>query len=89
MILELAPQQTNFKHTIVTDVELKSGKKTQVITIFNNSEVNFEEMLIGIDIAFERQDKFYKNIKSTKHTFSTIKKEGLDPFIFMPTKEFN
>jgi hypothetical protein len=89
MSKEIALNKTKFKHALVTDIELKNGTKTQVVTIFNSSEVNFEEMVIGIDTAIDRQAKFYKNIKATQHNFSSIKKEGLKQFAWFQRKEFN
>lgn len=78
MNTEITLPQTHFKHTIVTDIELNNGKKSQIITIFNSSELNFEEMVIGINTAINRQVKFYKNIKSAQHTFCGIRKDGLN-----------
>jgi len=88
MSKEIALPQIYFKHSIVTDIELSNSKKTQIITIFNNSEINFEEMVIGINTAINRQSKFYNNIKSTQHTFCRVKKEGLDKILFYGKTEF-
>jgi 6-phosphofructokinase len=86
-LLELP--QTTFSQTIVTDIELKNGKNTQIITVFNNQDINFEEVSIGIDTAIKRQVEFYKNIKSAKHTLCSIKTGILKPFIFYDKVEFN
>ncbi|WP_348824016.1 hypothetical protein [Flavobacterium aestuarii] len=88
MSTDIALPQINFKHTIVTDIELINGKKTQVITIFNSCEINFEEMAIGISTALERQSRFYNNIKSTQHTFCSIKEKGLNEIAKYHKQEF-
>lgn len=89
MGIKLELPQTTFSQTIVTDIELKNGKNTQIITIFNNNEIDFEELAIGLDTAINRQVEFYKNIKSKKHTLCSIKTGVLKGFAFFPKVEFN
>lgn len=72
--------QVNFKNAIVSSIELKDGTNTQIITIFNSNEINFEEMVIGINTAVYRQSEFYNNIKSIQNTFSSINNGNLKPF---------
>lgn len=68
----------NLRHAFFSEIELKNGKKTQIITVFNNNDISFEEMEIGLNTSLSRQIKFYNNIKSVQHTFCSINKEGLN-----------
>ena len=77
---EIPLDQVNFKNAIVSNIELKNGINTQIITIFNSNEINFEEMVIGINTAVYRQSEIYNNIKSIQNTFSSIKNGNLKPF---------
>ena len=67
-----------FKNVIVTEIELKDGSKTQIITIFNHSQIGFEEVNIGVKTALEHSRK----AKSMESTFSSIKGGKLNPFCF-------
>ena len=77
---EIELNQVNFKNAIVSSIELKNGTNSQIITIFNSNEINFEEMVIGINTAVYRQSEIYNNIKSIQNTFSSIKNGNLKPF---------
>jgi len=81
--------QIFFSLTLVTDLELKNGKKTQILTIFNNQDVEHEEVTIGLNTAINRQSEFYKNIKSAQHTLCSIKSGKLKPFMFFDKVEYN
>ena len=80
LVQEIELKQVNFKNAIVSNIELKNGITTQIITIFNSNEINFEEMVIGINTAVYRQSEFYNNIKSIQNTFSSIRNGILKPF---------
>lgn len=58
----------NLRQAYVTEIELKDGTKTQMVTFFNNSELNFEEVQIGIATAVERCENTHK----MKSTFCTV-----------------
>ena len=85
---EIELNQVNFKNAIVSSIELKNGTNTQIITIFNSDEINFEQMVIGINKAVYRQSEFYNNIKSIQNTFSSIQNGKLKPSAKYFKKEF-
>lgn len=73
------PKNLNtFKNVIVTEIELKDGSKSQMITIFNHSQIGYDEVNIGIKRALEYSHKA-KNMQST---VSSVKDGKLNPFIF-------
>ena len=39
-------------HALVTNVDFSNGKKSSIVTLFNCSDFSFEEIKIGVDIAF-------------------------------------
>jgi hypothetical protein len=45
--------ENQFMRVMVTDVELKNGTETKMMTIFDNSNVGFEEVFIGIRKGLE------------------------------------
>lgn len=55
-------------HALVTNVELKNGKTTSIVTMFNCSEVGFEEIVIGIETALKLQG----NVKCNKDVLYTL-----------------
>jgi hypothetical protein len=65
-----------FSNAIISEIELKNGQRTQVVVIFNNSEVNFEEMNVGIKTTMSR----CMNVGRSKNTFCSIKNGMLKPF---------
>ena len=52
-----------YKHALVCDVELTNGKQTRAIVIFNNDELNFEEINTGMNFAFMRCHNVHKSSK--------------------------
>lgn len=50
---------TNLPHAIVTEVLLKNGKRTQIITLFNQNEINNEEIEIGIHQGLRHNRETY------------------------------
>lgn len=70
--------ENQFMRVMVTDVELKNGTETKMMTIFDNSNVGFEEVFIGIRKGLE----FISEAKSmTSKLFSvengTLKESGI------------
>lgn len=56
-----------FSNALITNVELADGSTTQIVTLFNNSEIGFEEVTIGVrktleftPDAFAMQSEFMK-----------------------------
>ena len=74
--LSIKEEQILYKHTLVCEVELTNGKKTKVIVIFNNNELNFEEVNSGMNFAFGRCRNIYKN----SNTFCKIESGEIKPF---------
>ena len=70
------PQNINtFKNVIVTEIELKDGTKTQMITIFNHSQIGFKEVNVGIKTALEHS----QNVKNMESVFSSFKDGAIHP----------
>jgi hypothetical protein len=72
--------ENQFMLVMMTDVELKNGASTKMMTIFDNSNIGYEEIYIGIRKGLE----FVSQTKSmTCQLFSiengTLKENGL-PF---------
>lgn len=70
--------QNTFKNVIVTEIELKDGTKTQMITIFNHSQIGFDEVNIGIKTALEHSH----NAKNMESVFSSFKDGLINPICF-------
>jgi hypothetical protein len=58
-----AREDKKIKDGIVTYVELKNGANTKVFTIFDNSEIRFEDMISGIENAIKSKSKSYNSMK--------------------------
>ena len=54
---------TNLPHAIVTEVLLKNGKRTQIITLFNQNEINYEEIMLGVKegLRHDRETDSYQS----------------------------
>lgn len=68
----------NLKHVLVTEVELNNGKKTKMVTFFNYTEIDHEEVNFGIQKALEGS----RNVSKMKSTLCSIKTGILKPFMF-------
>ncbi|VDH16763.1 Uncharacterised protein [Algoriella xinjiangensis] len=64
---------SNLPHAIVTEVLLKNGKRTQIMTLFNQNEINFEEIEIGVESGL----KHNRETLTCKSSFCTGVKQGL------------
>lgn len=60
------------RHAIVSNVQFENGTETELVTIFNNNDLNFEEMNIGLNTALQRISKFYKPVKSVNSSYGSI-----------------
>lgn len=65
-----------YTSAIVSEVELGNGTVTQVVLVFNNYEVDFEEMNIGLTYAFSR----CTNIRKSKNILYSLREGILKPF---------
>lgn len=68
----------NLKNVLITEIELKDGRKTQAITFFNYAELNGESLNIGVKKGLER----CRNVSKMKSTICSIKTGILKPFVF-------
>ena len=50
---------SNLPHGIVTEVLLKNGKRTQIITLFNQNEINYEEIMLGVKEGLRHDRETY------------------------------
>ncbi len=64
---------TNLPHAIVTEVLLKNGKRTQIITLFNQNEINCEEIELGVKEGLQHNRETY----SYKSSMCAGVKQGL------------
>ncbi len=55
-------------HVLVTNIELKNGKVAPIITMFNNSEIDFEEVKIGVDMTITRNHLLQNKMSSKQAT---------------------
>jgi len=74
-----------FSNAIVSEVELTDGKRTQVVVIFNQRELHFEDINIGLNMSLSR----CKNVSKSKNTFCSIRNGILKPFALFQKKVWN
>jgi len=60
-----AQQNTKLRNALVGEIELKNGKRTKVVILFNQSDIHFEEMNAGLNYTFSR----CHNVHRTQNTF--------------------
>lgn len=68
----------NLNKAYVTEIVLNDGTKTQMVTFFNTSELNFEEVNIGIRTTVMR---CYNTIRM-KNTLCRLQNGIVKPYIF-------
>lgn len=73
-----------FSNSLITDIEFKNGEHTQMITIFNNDVLHFEEVNIGVNLSI----KNIKNIKTSKNTFCVFRNGRLKESAFFEMKNY-
>jgi hypothetical protein len=73
-----------FRTALVCDIELTNGHMTQMTTIFNGGEINFEEINWGINQALSR----CCNIKRSQHTLCKLNNGELEPLAWFPITEY-
>ena len=62
-------------HALVTNVALASGKQTSIVTLFNQSEIKFEEVNIGV--GYTLSYLHYINWISRQSTLYSLKEGKL------------
>ncbi len=65
-------------HALITHVELKNGKVAPIITMFNCSEIDFEEVNIGVTTTLSRQNKFNGGFISRVSKLYRLKKGEIE-----------
>ena len=65
--------ENQFMRVMITNVELKSGASTKMMTIFDNSNVGYEEIYIGIRKGLE----FVSETKSMTSKLCSVKDGAL------------
>ena len=63
-------------HAMVTQVELKNGSVTAMVTLFDSSLIGFEEVKIGVNTAL----KLEENVMSEQSTLYALNNGKLDKF---------
>lgn len=63
-------------HAMVTQVGLKNGSVTAMVTLFDNSLIGFEEVKIGVNTALQLEE----NVMSEQSTLYTLNNGKLDKF---------
>lgn len=70
-------------HALVTEIELNNGRKTAIVTLFNQRDINFEEINIGVGHTLARlrhinwvskQSTFYRLIEGGIQYVTQFKK---------------
>jgi hypothetical protein len=85
LALEMATTQdvnsVKASHALVTNVELENGKKSSIVTLFNNSEFSFEEINVGVNTSLENHDWLkISKIKASLHLLKNGRLEYLHSF---------
>lgn len=75
--MEITSLQQLYKNALITSVKLKNGQTTQMITVFNNSELNFEEINLGIKKGLERTH----NVQSMQSVLCVLTGKEIEPVI--------
>lgn len=52
-------KQVPFKNALITNVKMKDGSFSQIVTLFNNEEISFEEVNIGVNRTLEHISDAY------------------------------
>lgn len=65
-------------HALITNVELKNGKTSPIITMFNCREINFEEVNIGVTTTLSRQNQFQGGFISRESKLYRLKEGELE-----------
>lgn len=71
-------------NAIVFEIELKNGQKSLLTTMYNHTDIDFEELVSKTQIALKNSNK----TKSVKTTVGSIKTGEFKGVIFYDTLEF-
>ncbi|AMA48093.1 hypothetical protein [Flavobacterium covae] len=70
-------------HALITKIELESGKTTSIVTLFDCSEISFEEVNLGITKALVSGASF-ENYVSKEASLYALKNGALKQQITFP-----
>ncbi len=70
-------------HALVTEIELNNGRKTAIVTLFDCSEISFEEVNLGITKALVNGASF-ENYVSKEASLYALKNGALKQQITFP-----
>lgn len=80
---QINPVDIKYRQGIMSNIELANGKMTQLVIFFNHSEVNFEELNAGLNIALSR----CKTISKFRNSAYSIGQEGVNEIAKYPLNE--
>lgn len=69
-------QNLKLGNAMLFEIELKNGKKSMITTIYNNSDLDFEELVSHTQIALKKSNKI-KSVKTTVGSLRSGKFEGI------------
>ena len=77
-------QDLKLGNAMLFEIELKNGKKSMITTIYNHSDLDFEELVSHTQIALKKSNK----IKSVKTTVGSIKSGQFEGLFFYDWLEY-
>lgn len=76
-------QNLKLGNAMLFEIELKNGKKSIMTTMYNNADVDIEELVLHTQIAMKKSNK----IKSVKTTVGSIKSGKFEGIFFYGVRE--
>lgn len=73
-----------FSTAIETNIVLKDGRKTQILTVLNSSDIPFEEIVVGINQGLS----LLYDIKTSQSKIGTINALGIKKFTQYEPKQY-
>ncbi|MBO6185053.1 MAG: hypothetical protein J6O88_10280 [Chryseobacterium sp.] len=77
-------QNKQLGNAMIFEIELKNGKKSMMTTIYNNSDLDFEELVSHTQIALKKSNK----VKSVKTTVGSLRSGQFEGIFFYDHLEF-
>lgn len=77
-------QDLKLGNAMLFEIELKNGKKSMITTIYNHTDLDFEELVSHTQIALKKSNK----IKSVKTTVGSIKSGQFEGLFFYDWLEY-
>lgn len=76
-------QDLKLGNAMLFEIELKNGKKSIMTTMYNHTDVDFEELVLHTQIAMKKSNK----VKSVKTTVGSIKSGKFEGLFFYGVRE--